>query len=277
LSNEPVSPNKTLILLSAALLGFTIPIGIILIQQFMDTSIGSSTEVEALLNIPVIAKLPQVKKMTDNKSVIFNGSERLKKSAQFLITDLKQDFGLQENIIFVITSFEQVDGKTFTTVSLAANFARLGQRVLILDTDINRGDLKTYFPPTDQHAGLMEFLSSDKDLKHFISNSPFNKMHYVAAGKGVNNSDKSLLPFENKLEAMFTHLKKYYDVVIVDTPAFTETADYFLLSKFFSINLVVIRHKKTSKTNLQENISSLTRKNIKNLKLLYNDVPIVAQ
>lgn len=272
-SNEPVSPNRTLILFGAFILGVTLPVGLIVVQQFLDIRISDPKEVESLLHVPIIGSFRRAKKKDAKKMVILHESGQLKEAFRFLIIDLKQDYNLAKNKVIGITSFEEGDGKTFSAVNMATTFAKSGLHTILIDSDIYKNEIKNYFESSNHKEGLMEYLAHEKEIKPLICPSSFRNLHYMSAGSSMNGSEKTMLNYENKLAHLFDDLKQHYDVIIVDTPAFAKKADYFLLSKFFSINLLVIRHKKTSKKNIEKIFPNLSRKNLKNLKVLYNDVP----
>lgn len=58
--DKPVSPNKTLNILIAFILGLMVSVGISLLLEFMDNTFKSKEEVEKALDVPVLGTIPEL-------------------------------------------------------------------------------------------------------------------------------------------------------------------------------------------------------------------------
>ncbi len=272
-SNQPVSPDKNLILLGAFAVGISLPVALILGQQFLNNRLTEPSDIERLLKVPVIGTFQRLRKRDAKKLVTFHGDGQVREAFRYLLIDLKQDYDVVETKIIGITSFENGDGKTFCASNLAATFAKAGYHTLMIDTDVSTTNGQGYFQLSDHKEGLMQHLLSGAEVGQYIREVPIKNLHYLPIGINIDAAEKSMLNYEGKFVQMLTHLKKIYDVIIVDTPAIGRSSDYFMMAHVFAINLLVVRHDKTKKQTIERIIPHLLRKKISHLKVLYNDLP----
>jgi Mrp family chromosome partitioning ATPase len=76
------------------------------------------------------------------------------------------------------------------------------------------------------------------------------------------------------MDIFITEAKLHYDIIIIDTPPIGYVADYFVLLKYFDINIFVVRFNYTNK-NILYGINDVYKNNkVKNMNILFNDVKL---
>lgn len=120
-SQDPVSPNRTIIKLVSAVLGMFGAIGLIFIVHMLKGRVNDLTTVESNSMIPVIAAVPKL------QSLAQQGQYFLKTVLDWEVKGL-----LKEGQITCLTGFDQGDGGRFISWRLAECLATQGRRVLLV-------------------------------------------------------------------------------------------------------------------------------------------------
>lgn len=161
--------------------------------------------------------------------------------------------------IIVVTSSDPGDGKTIVAAGLALSFAQSGARVVLVDANFDSPGLHGLFAaPTS--PGLCDYIASaNPDLLATIIKPAKPNLHVIPAGdvaKSHGEIDSSV--FGNLLE----HLKSEADVVVIDTPAMSESDDAVALLNDNIHLLLVIRLNHSLKDSLRLATAQLDRQQI---------------
>ena len=174
-SGRPVSPGEKSVISKGVLAGLAVPAAILLFMLFFDTRIKSRKDIEDSVSIPFIGEIPKYsrKKEKDEKQksdivVLSNGRDVV--SEAFRIVRTNMDFmRVKSKTMQVITfsSFGSGSGKTFVSSNLAASFAQMGKKVILIDLDIRKGTLSAR---THHHRakGMTTFLAGQATLDEII-------------------------------------------------------------------------------------------------------------
>ncbi len=268
LLDEPVFPNAKLIFLAALFLGMIIPLGFILPGHFMNSKIADREDLENQTEIPLLGIIANGPK---NAKMVFRDCENsaVVESFEFARINLQHFFKEPPNKIIGITSSIEGEGKTFCSINLAHAFAEAGDRTLLVGADLRRPKFQGYFAQK-VHYGLSDYLNQDFNFEKVIVPTFHDRLDVIFSGTIQNNPIKLLE--KERAEKLFSLLRSKYDRIIVDTPPVGLVADYFLLLKYFDINLFIVRNNYTNK-DILKGINDLQKnRKIKNLNLLFNDV-----
>jgi len=149
------------------------------------------------------------------------------------------------------------DGKTTVAVYLAKIAAAVGQRVLLVDTDLrgpqlhNRLDL-----PNTQ--GLSDIISTNVQINQAIQQSPLDENFFVlTAGQTETVSDPIKLLSSDKMQSLMDQLSTQFDLVIYDTPPLVGLGDGNLLAAQTDGTLLVVGIGKTDRSLLTKAFDGL--------------------
>src|SRR5699024_2161509 len=118
----------------------------------------------------------------------------LRTNIQFMNAD-------SEKKVMVITSTVPGEGKSFVSANLAAAFAQIDKKVLIIDTDMRKGRQYTLFNLRPR-PGLSNYLSGvvDQDFKYnkdnienYIQATYIDNLYLIAAGSVPPNPSELLV------------------------------------------------------------------------------------
>ena len=125
--------------------------------------------------------------------------------------------------VFGITSCNPSEGKSTTSFQLAAAFAQLNKRVLLMDVDLRKSTVAQKLGFLETEKGMSHFLSGLATLEEVIYPTDIPGMDVIYAGKLVPNASELLTG--QMFRDMLGELRKAYDYVIVDTPPLGQVID----------------------------------------------------
>lgn len=154
-----------------------------------------------------------------------------------------------------ITSPQRGDGRSWLAANLAAVFAQGGDRTLLIDTDMRHPAQHRLFA-VDNSVGLSALLTGRAVTRDVVrSVHPSLRLHVLPAGVLPPNPQELLV--RPVFDAMLLRLAGTFDVIILDTPAATETADAQILSARAGAAVILARRNRTRAEELTETMTRL--------------------
>jgi Mrp family chromosome partitioning ATPase/capsular polysaccharide biosynthesis protein len=139
-------PKRAAIL--GGLLGFALGIGLALLAEALDKGVRSEEEIEATLGVPLLGRVPRPTRRLENENKLVMLEEPMGVHAQTfrrLRTSLEFVNSEREARMIMVTSALPREGKSTTVANLAVALARAGRRVLLVDLDLGRPSLQSFF------------------------------------------------------------------------------------------------------------------------------------
>ncbi len=270
LQGSPVSPDIRLIYIMGLLLGFGIPVLIILLFDYFNDKIVDLTEVEKIIDFPIIGNIIHSKE--SNPFVVHNfPNSVIAESFRSLRTNFQYVLGDNSCPVIMITSTMMEEGKSFVSINLASSFALYNKKVLLLSFDLRRPTVSKLFG-LDKNEGLGNYLSGGCELKDVILDTDIPNLSIVTTGPIPPNPSELIA--SERTNKMFELLKKEFDYIIIDTPPIGIVSDALLLEKYVDKSVFIIRHKYSRKRMISHLFSSLEKKEISNINLVINDINI---
>jgi len=266
-SEEPISPRKSLAYFIALIFGILIPITIISLRDFFSDTIKSKSDLLNSTNIPILGLVghsdnPKSLVVSNaSKSIIAESFRALRTNIQYLAAD-------KEKKVITVTSSIGGEGKTFTTMNLAAIFALSGHKTILIGGDLRKPKLHEDFK-VDTSKGLSSYLINKSELTEIIDKTEIDTLDVIASGPTPPNPAELL--DSKKMKNLIMELNKTYDYVIIDTPPIGLVTDGVILMQHADVNLYVVRHN-YSKAGALNVINNLYRqKQAKNINIIIND------
>lgn len=239
----PFTPVPVKVYTIAVLFGFFISIGIIILMRFIYNRIPDKETIESLSKTPVIGVI----KKLDNEEKDDNYELYVMKSPKSIFSESIR--GIRTNVNFIlkggvnkivcVTSSVSGEGKTFSTVNLAASLTLLGHKVVIVGCDLRRPKIHLTFRNMTNDVGLTTYLIGKHELKDIIQESEFENLDVITAGPTPPNPAELLST--DKMTQLVETLKQTYDYVFFDTAPVGLVSDSFALMSKADINLFIIR------------------------------------
>ncbi len=273
--NEPVSPDRPMMVGSGVLAGIVIGIAILFLLHKLDDRLESPEAIEEALEEPVLGQVPEVDREHLKEGYLmlnrmkahtmFAESLRGVRSALLLSPE-----GTSKRML-AVTSAVPGDGKTTFTTNFAITLANSGNRVLLIDADLRRGNVNGYFEQPLE-GGLAEVLQGNLGVREAIRDTPVKNLFFMRAGERPQNPSELLLGPATKELVM--ELRRDFDYVIFDCPPLTAIDDTFSIAAFLDGLFFVVRAGRTSMRFAKMGIATIRQRGAPILGLIVNGVPI---
>jgi capsular exopolysaccharide synthesis family protein len=264
--DTPIWPKPGLIYAGAFLLALMLPLAFIIGKDFVDSSVTNKDDIENKTKAPLLGMIANGDKGA--KLVMLESpNSAISESFKFARINLQYFHQGEDSKVIGVTSSISGEGKTFCSINLSSAYAEAGQKTLFVCCDLRKPRVNDYF--NIRQVSVADVITGRLSIDEAIQPGHQN-LDVLGAGEPL--TDPIRLYESKEMDDMMAELRRRYDVIIIETPPIAYVADYFVLLKYFDVNLFVVRYKYTNK-NILQGINELHSNNkIKNLNILFNDV-----
>jgi Mrp family chromosome partitioning ATPase/uncharacterized protein involved in exopolysaccharide biosynthesis len=258
---KPEPGNSKLILALSAIAAFGFSAFVIVILDFLDTSLRAPSVFHKAVKMKLLTPVNKVSFKTKDVEAYFNLSqeERLVEENMFIenVRKLRYEIENSGRKIFLFTSTKPAEGKTTIIQALANSFSLSRKKVLIIDANFSNNSLTEVYnakPLLDQFSVNGERNASDK-FRNITTNTSIHNVDIVGCKEG-NFSPSEILPKNNLLE----HIRSVandYDYVFVEGAALNVHADSKELLKYVDGVVPIFSSKSVIKQIDKESIHFL--------------------
>ena len=167
----------------------------------------------------------------DPKSPVSEVFRTLRTNIQFMNANKKLK-------TLLITSTFPGEGKSWVASNLAVTFAQAGNKVILIDADMRKGE--------------------DPDISKYLQRTEVNNLLIMTAGNIPPNPSELLV--SDQMNKLLKDLKSVCDIVVIDGTPCELVTDSVILSRIVDSTVIVTAHKETKKDNLEKIV-----RNIKNV------------
>ena len=157
--------------------------------------------------------------------------------------------------ILTIASPGRAEGRSWLAANLATMFAQLGERTLLIDADMRHPRQHQLFN-IDNSVGLSALLTGRAGRE--IARRIHAQLRLFVLPAGIAPPNPQELLSRPVFEVILNHFETQFSVVIVDTPATSETADAQILAAHAGSALIVARRNHTRHSMLIDSVRGLT-------------------
>lgn len=138
----------------------------------------------------------------------------------------------------LVTSPSPEDGKSTVTSNLAVVMAQAKSRVLVVDCDLRKPVMHTYFN-ANKVSGLTNLLAQDLEPAEVVSATEVEGLSIIASGPIPPNPSELL--GSAKMAEFLAWAREEYDVVLLDTPPVIAVTDAVLLALLVDNVILVLK------------------------------------
>ena len=260
------SPGINMYIIAGIVLGLSLGIIIIGIRKYFDNSVNSVEEIERR-GLSVIGIIPEFEKdethneryialESDSKSIV-SESYRNIRTGLMVSSNIK---GKEKCKTILVSSPGPKEGKSTTSSNLAIAYAQTGKKVLFMDLDLRKPVVHKIF--NAKKEGLSNYLSNveNSNINQFIQKSSINNLSILSVGPVPPNPSEILSSILFK--KTFDDLKEKFDVIIVDSAPFIAVTDSYIISKYVSHTVLVVRSNQTDKSILDRVLNTMNQQDI---------------
>lgn len=269
----PVTPKKKMVALAALILGLCIPAGVIFLLEQLGGKIGKRLDIEKQTNVQFLTELPHDQQIKEARLIVHeNQNGPMEEAFRALRTQLLYQLGSTDKVI-LFTSAQGEEGTTFVASHTAASLAFLGKKVVVVDMNLRRPGLPSYFSLSTDAKGITDYLNNPKQVRLLDLVQPsavHANLDVLPGGELVANSTE--LVSQDAFEDAIRQLKEKYDYVILDTAPLPLVTDTVLIGRTADICVFVCRAGVTPKSAC-DYLNTLSREQkFPKLAVLLNDV-----
>lgn len=243
ISKSPVSPNVTLNLVLGAVVGLIFGVGIAFFLEYLDTSVKSLEDVERYLQVPVLAVIPKDVGVLHKQSGMSPDAE----AYRILRTNIEFNRKNPEDNAITVVSGGAGEGKSTTLVNLAYICAQGGYTTLMIDADLRRPRLHTFFD-INNSVGLTNYLTTELMLEDVILQTPVDNLYFMPSG--ILPADAAGILNSRRMSELIQDVKQRFDLVLVDSPPILGVSDASVLASEVDLTMIVVQHRKLPRNML---------------------------
>src|SRR5271155_2941269 len=267
---SPSRPQKARNILLAFLGGLVGGIGLAIFREYLDNTVKSPDDIETLTGLPSLAVVPSLPGMNGHHSrrlawpsrdpipqagagprvellSYLQPKSQISEAFRALRTSLLLSQAEHPPQVILVTSALPREGKTTAAVNLAVTLAQLGDRTLLMDSDLRKPGIRRALNLTiGKEAGLSSYLAGVASLDDVIIPHPaINNLMALTTGP-VPPSPADLLSSHRMHEAI-AELRRRFKFVVIDSPPVMAATDAVILSALTDGVLLVVRSGETPK------------------------------
>jgi capsular exopolysaccharide synthesis family protein len=266
---SPSRPQKARNILLAVLMGLVGGVGLALFREYLDNTVKSPDDIEALTGLPSLAVVPSLPGMNAPNGRLSRlareagaatglGSRvellsyaqpksQISEAFRALRTSLLLSQADHPPQVILVTSALPREGKTTAAVNLAVTLAQLGDRTLLVDSDLRKPGIRRALNlAIGKDVGLSSYLAGVTSLEEATIQHPtITNLSALTTGP-VPPSPADLLSSHRMREAI-AELRRRFKFIVIDSPPVMAATDAVILSALTDGVLLVVRSGETPK------------------------------
>ncbi len=266
-AQTPVSPNVPLNLILGAVVGLVFGVGIAFFLEYIDTSVKSLEDVERYLQVPVLAVIPRDVGLLHKQSGMSPDAE----AYRILRTNIEFNRKNPEDNSITVVSGGAGEGKSTTLVNLAYVCAQGGYTTLMLDADLRRPRLHTFFD-INNSVGLTNYLTTELMLEDVILQTPVDNLYFMPSG--ILPADAAGILNSRRMSELIQDVKQRFDLVLIDSPPILGVSDASVLASEVDLTMIVVQHRKLPRHMLQRVKSAVENVGGRVIGVVLNNVDV---
>jgi len=235
-----IRPNKTKILAVATGIGFLIPLMFLFIRDFFDNKVADRKEIEAKCKVPLLGEISYLKRMKGPIEITPKSRSAVSEQIRGIRTALSFTGKGENTKTILITSHRPGEGKSFTSLNLAASYALLDKKVVILEFDLRKPRLMRNLGLTATH-GISTYLTRTISLNEVLVEVPGYSGNFWVMPTGPIPPNPAELILGSQMKVLMDELLARFDHIIIDSPPFSAVTDSTLLQQYADVGVIILR------------------------------------
>jgi capsular exopolysaccharide synthesis family protein len=266
----PVSPRIPLNLALGLIVGLGLGIGAAVLRDQFNTTVSGVNDVERLTKAIPLGVVPY--DATAGKQPLVTADQFGGRAEAFRTLRTNLQFADVDDPprVITITSALPNEGKTTTACNVAITLAQSGARVILVEGDLRKPAVGKYLGISNA-AGLTNVLAGQHELRDVIVGYQRDTLAVLPSGPTPPNPSEML--GSQQMRHLLTSLANHYDLVIIDAPPLLPVTDAAVLSAASDGAILVIRHGKSRREEVERALQALTSVNAKVLGTVLNFAP----
>ncbi len=279
---KPISPNPLLALVAGTVTTLFLYIVYLTLRSALSTVINDQESLERASGLPVFINIPKSgaqRKIAAAAPLdprrLLPGSTELPENASaanVLAVQKPEDYsvenmrglrlmledvidGAPNNVVMICSPLPGM-GKSFVSANLAVLLAQSGKRVLLIDSDYQRGQLHKSFGLAIG-PGLPEVVAGKSELKETVKATSVANLYCIPRGfMGAGIARE--MPGNKEFGAFLNVVAPRFDMVIIDTPPILSVSTAATLGKHAGASIMVVKEGEIKEPQINEALKRLS-------------------
>lgn len=274
LGASPVRGSQRINVIFGGLMGLLLGLVAAFFLEYLDRSVQSTSDVETKLGLAVLGWIPKVEADGDTRPILLLADLDTEGAAaeayRVLRTNLAFSTAREHPLhSLVFTSPGPGEGKSTTVANLGAVLAARGDRTLLIDADLRRGELHDAFDLL-RSPGLSDLLAGELDQREAIRPAVRPGLDLLPAGKRPPNPSELL--GSQAMAGLLAGWRDVYRWVLLDAPPVLAVTDAAVLAALTDGAVLVLRAGDTDRRAGWQGIQQLRRVDARIVGAVLNEV-----
>jgi len=289
----PSRPQKTRNISLAFVVGLIGGVGLAMFREYLDNTVKSPDDIESLTGLPSLAVVPslpgsnghhRLSRLVRETAAAVTAPARVEllsyeqpksqisEAFRALRTSLLLSQAEHPPQVILVTSALPREGKTTAAVNLGVTLAQLGDRTLLLDSDLRKPGIRRALDlSTGKETGLSSYLAGVSTLDEITVAHPMISNLAALTTGPVPPSPADLLSSHRMRDAI-AELRNRFKFIVIDSPPIMAATDAVILSALTDGVLLVVRSGDTPKEAFTRTRDLLRAVNCRLLGVVLNAV-----
>jgi len=235
--SHPTSPNTKLAIIVGFILALVLGTALVLLRELAGAKVRTPEQLRQLFGFADLGKVAVDRAAPKNAIASpYVPSPRAEEYRQ-IRTNLRFLHAGHTHKVFVFSSSVAGEGKTTTSINVAAALAAAGSRVALVEADLRRPSIGRYLDLEDS-VGFTTVLSGAVALEDALQTWGPDGLQVLVAGQVPPNPSELLA--SDHAARVLDRLRGEFDVVIIDCPPIAPVTDAALLAALFGGVVLVV-------------------------------------
>lgn len=229
----------------------------------------SASEIENLAKINVLGKV-SLEKRKNKKETIKYTTSNINISNQLKRIEANIELNKEKSKTILFTGVGKQPGTTYIVNNLAIQFAKIYNKVLVIDANIFTKTLSKEYN-LEEKFGLTNIIKLDtfKDIENIIQKTEKENIYVLPVGNVEVEEEKFL---QSNVKELLKILENNYDIILIDTASVNEKVLPIVLTNIVDTTIIVAQEQKTNIEDIENAKATIEKVGGKTSGVILNKV-----
>lgn len=247
--DKPSGPQRLKGIFINTVLGFVFGVVFVVLYENINQKVRSDEDLRVSMHIPFLGYIPAVKELQKNKKKnavpawsdvsiveVLETNVILSDAVANVRTHILFSMPYEKSRRIMLTSAMPNEGKTTVSALLALSLAALKRNILLIDADLRRPFLHTYFKLKNE-KGLCDYLIGAAKPEEIIRSIEGTSLKLVTGG--ITSPNPSELLSSQAFRDFLEKMQEKFDRIVIDVPPVLYMPDGLIVAKHVHSGVLV--------------------------------------